>query len=136
MRFALILAMVFWPMSSYARSSEEIVAILEAAPWGWPDGDPFCQDKTRTFTFNSDRTLMNSYVSEEDINVVYKVHSFGNTSVTMEIIGEHQQIWDGAIVVWELRLVETDAFCWHNTAMRLLSCSPFLRRCDKQYHGS
>lgn len=60
----------------------------------------------------------------------YRVLGSAGSAVRMELEGETRTTEAGASVVWDLVLVNSDAFCWHRTDWELGACTPQEHRCS------
>ncbi|WP_368186337.1 hypothetical protein [Aestuariibius sp. HNIBRBA575] len=116
--------------SVQAATLEEFAAILEANSWGWSVVENGCVEQYRVFSFNRDFTKMQSFISEGNVTIDYRVLGHSHNSITMQIIGEDRLDDDGAPVVWQLRFAGEGMICWRRTDWLLFDCTRPLLRCD------
>ena len=112
------------------------MAELEATPWRWSTESNGCVESYRVFSFDPGISKMESYISEDDLTIVYQILSDTPNSITMQILDEDRLLPDGTPVVWELRFGGTGAICWHRTDWPLLNCTAPLSRCETTDLGS
>jgi len=116
-------------LSARAEVSEVLVATLQSAPWGWPDGEHTCALDPQTIAFSPDRATMKFTWMTSGTLATYRVLYFEGDTLTAYIEGEDRLTEHGDRVIWVLKLQDKDHFCWRRTDWPSHACTQDQVRC-------
>jgi len=99
---------------SGAPESPPVRALL-AGTWGFSDDGGGCADKPHTIRFSEDGSEMFLRYENPPGEGAYKVLSEGPRHLRLAMRDEVQRTEAGALVEWDLILLESGAYTWHRT---------------------
>lgn len=104
----------------------------------WDDEDSSTCELSRAISFSDDGKLMIAtyldigYTSESDgrKQFIYDVLAVSESAVTVVLENEERLDANGDPVVWIVRLIDENTFCWGREDWPDDSCTPPRMRCD------
>ncbi len=128
----LVLAVMLFPASVSGRSLPEMAEILEDGSWAWPeaDEDGSCEANPHIIWFNDDLTEMTFEWAHSIEPVLYRIIYTDDGSITAFLNREWRHNRHGDLVIWQLRLLSANEFCWRRTDWPNHACPSYLQiRC-------
>jgi hypothetical protein len=116
--------------------SGDVFAVVSGT-WDWEGADGFCRKNPHTVSFSPDRTLM-TFISREPYTdsegtehlvTEYDIQEHTRGRLRGLIRGETRMTAEGVPVVWDLVLVDSNAYRWHRTDWTWGNSTKSIRRC-------
>jgi hypothetical protein len=131
--------------TSPSREAAEL-SIRSALPgrWDWADASPRCGDSAAQFEFSEAGSELRVHVATGVYldstplgpDATYRIMGESPRVMRMHMLGEIRRTESGDLVVWDLVLLDADAFCWRRTDWRPEACTKRLTRCEARRAGS
>jgi hypothetical protein len=105
--------------------------------WDWEAAPNRCQENPHSISFPPGGGRMEirhpkgavSGNEAPQVVTVYRILAEESRALRMEIIGETRKTERGDLVVWDLRLLSDDSYCWHRTDWPPQGCTGRVLRC-------
>lgn len=139
MRFILILIGFLIPMSDPVFA-QDIFADFERGTWGYSGSqDSSCRSSPHTIRFSPDRTHaefvwpvpITNYLHEQSSSADYSVISHDSGGIVMAMYGEQRRTPEGDLVVWVLKMLPKNMYCWGRTDWPSTGCVAIHIRCPE-----
>ena len=134
MRF--VIAVLFIVIQASGATADDLPAladILSKGEWGWPEGENTCPLNPQRLEFSQDSETLTIRWSHTHDPAVYRILYNDSDSITMFLNGEDRVTDSGGKVIWQLRVMGEDRFCWRRTDWPGYACTSDLQRCEGDY---
>lgn len=118
--------------------AQDIFAGFEHGTWGYSgDQNASCHKNPHRIRFSADRTRVEfvwsapvtSYLNIQEPSFDYTVISQDNNGIVMAMDGETRRTPDGDLVVWVLKILPDNMYCWGRTDWPSTGCIAINIRC-------
>lgn len=107
--------------------------------WDWADSSPRCGDTAAELSFTDDgqglrvRVATGVYIGTTLLGpeAKYAILVESPTVLRMQLDGETRQTTAGAVVVWDVVLLDPNQFCWHRADWKSDVCTKPMQRCTE-----
>jgi hypothetical protein len=133
-----VVALVLTLLSGCAslKPVDQSIFTVLTGTWGWEQGVEFgCGGNSHAISFTPDRRVMLLKYEEASIEqdipanaVRYRVLQ-SEPNLRMVIEGEKRMTSAGEPVMWDVRMLTADRFCWHRTDWPQEACTTDVVRC-------
>ena len=139
MRFIIILIGFFIPLSGPVFA-QDIFTDFERGTWGYSgDQDASCHRSPHTIRFSQDHTHaefvwpvpITSYLQEQTSSADYSVISHDSDGIVMAMYDEQRRTPEGDLVVWVLKMLPENMYCWGRTDWPSTGCIAIHIRCPE-----
>lgn len=141
MRFVIVLIGLLATLSTPV-SAQDIFADFERGTWGYSVGysgkqDVTCHRNPHTIRFSQDHTrveflwsaTMTDYLKNQRTSGSYTVISHDTDGIIMAMDGETRRTPGGDLVVWVLKMLPDNMYCWGRTDWPSTGCIAIHIRC-------
>ena len=103
--------------------------------WDWEAAPKRCQDSPHSIKFTPGGMELGHLAGATIDNqppqaiTIYRILDSGPDVLRMQIIGETRTTARGDLVVWDLKLLSPDAYCWRRTDWPVEGCTGRVVRC-------
>lgn len=120
--------------------AQDIFINFEDGKWAFSgDGEASCLKNPHKIRFSSDKTRaefvwdrpMTNYLKQTATQADYNIISYDSDAIVMELTGEQRHTPDGALVVWVLKPLSGDMYCWGRTDWPSTGCIAVHIRCPE-----
>ncbi len=136
------------PLASFARNAVLLVSVVAATPllqgdvfarvtgtWRWDNRPKDCQDDPHTISFTPDHSqmILSYRPTKEDTlrEYTYDIVATGPQVIRGRIRDETRRDSTGALVVWDLVLLNDSTYCWHRADWPTDGCTRSNVRCPR-----
>lgn len=137
MRFVIVLIGLLAALTTPVFA-QDIFADFERGTWGYSGNqDASCHRNPHTIRFSQDHTRvefvwstpMTDYLKNQRISGNYTVISHDNDGIVMAMDGETRRTPEGELVVWVLKMLPENMYCWGRTDWPSTGCIAIHIRC-------